>query len=422
MDETDDDTSYLPKWINDSEMDPRWIEQMTGLRGVSKCFVQDSSNAGRRREDVRNGGTLKLEISFLEERQGSAPIRNNMSLVIKQVPPEGRPQSQMLGLAREALFYKHLAPKVTQEFPAIIPKIYHSFGDMASGSKVVIMEDLSTSSYIDSGILFGPGNPNNWMRNLPAIITQAYGNRSPPSSYQVANDTFLAMAKVHATFWKDSSLLESSFLRCADWIQGQNRASWEGSQGFIQGIWKKLNESGDIDTVIQWNPLVRECTTKAMDGISWEAQLKRLCISADTNWALVHGDFWPGNVLVSTESTSNLKLLDWEMVGLGSGPQDLGQYVLSNMDPQERRDCEHKLVQNYHAELIRCGVSKDEFGWDECWEEYKIGGIERWLWFLVYFIGQEGPLLKWAQFFHDQILAFLHDHQIQPKDLIQPRP
>ena len=62
--------------------------------------------------------------------------------------------------------------------------------------------------------------------------------------------------------------------------------------------------------------------------------------------------------------------------------------------------------------------------WDECWKEYTIGGVERWLWFLVYFLGQadDSPLLKWAQFFHNQISEFLKDHQIGPNDVVQPRP
>lgn len=436
----DDDDYNLPHWISDKEIDPKWIEQATGVpaNSVATCVVQDISNAGRRQVEIKNGATLKLTISYTNNMDDHhAP----MSLIIKQAPPVGRPQSKMLGLAREGLFYKHLAPKVTAAHPHILPKIYRAFGDMASGSKLVLMEDLSASSYVDSGILFGPGNPNNWSRDLPNLISQAYGDGdgvSPPSSYQVANETFLAIAKVHATFWKDESLLSSSsssYLRCANWIQGQDRASWAASQGFIQGIWKKLNDNGAMDTVIEWDPLVRACTTKAMAGISWEAQLERLnTAKSSSHWTLVHGDFWPGNVLISTDTTSSsssssssddsssLKLLDWEMAGIGSGAQDLGQYVLSNMDPEERRACERTLIEHYYEELIRCGVPKESYSLEDCWNEYRIGGIERWLWFLVYFIGQEGPMLKWAQFFHDQIQAFLVDHKITPDDIVQPRP
>ena len=108
------------------------------------------------------------------------------------------------------------------------------------------------------------------------------------------------------------------------------------------------------------------------------------------------------------------------MVGLGSGPQDLGQYILSNMDPSERRGCEERLVRNYYRKLVvELGIKN--LAWEECWTEYKIGGLERWLWFLVYFCAQ--PATKeWAQFFHNQIKEFVHDHGISPEDVTQPRP
>jgi hypothetical protein len=98
------------------------------------------------------------------------------------------------------------------------------------------------------------------------------------------------------------------------------------------------------------------------------------------------------------------------------------------MDPKERRACEERLIRNYYQELIQCGggttnsIQEEEFTWEDCWKEYRLGGVERWLWFLVYFCGQEGLLLDWAQFFHDQIAAFLEDHQLGPEDVVQPRP
>lgn len=120
------------------------------------------------------------------------------------------------------------------------------------------------------------------------------------------------------------------------------------------------------------------------------------------------------------DDEGSIKLLDWEMVGLGSGPQDLGQYVLSNMDPIERLACEEDLIKAYYEELKQCGV--EDVDWDYCWSEYKLGGVERWLWFLIYFVGQEGAMLEWAQFFHSQIASFMKDHKIRAADIVQPRP
>lgn len=228
----------------------------------------------------------------------------------------------------------------------------------------------------------------------------------------------------------------SSWLRGSAWICEEDEESWRASQGMIQKIWEKYTNSysgeSESESSIRWDPLVRQILEKAMKGISWESQKERL--NVNSNFCLVHGDFWPGNVMISTDhhatSTStegnggvrDLRLLDWEMVGVGSGPQDLGQYILSNMDSAERRKCEEQLVRNYHHKLVN-ELGVPNFSWEECWSEYKIGGLERWLWFLVYFCRLDGPAMRgWAQYFHDQIKEFVHDHVILPKDVTQPRP
>eukprot|EP00934_Nitzschia_sp_Nitz4_P005112 Nitzschia sp. Nitz4//scaffold212_size37733//9361//10779//NITZ4_007731-RA/size37733-processed-gene-0.43-mRNA-1//-1//CDS//3329542016//5102//frame0 len=466
--------SQAPVWIGDDRIDPQWLEAVTDLTDLVGCQVQDMSNETRKGHVPKDGATLKLVLTYKDT--SSSTQDQPKSVVLKQVAPSSLPQSRQLGLAREAFFYSYVSSQQTngaEKWNLSIPRIFYAHGDMATGNKWVIMEDLSTKTavskesvgkseefssvdstisgekssilipaYIDSGILFGPGNPNLWNRDLPKLIQEAYPNKDPPTSRQVSMDTFASIAKVHAAFWKDSSLLLSNestttgtslprdWLRGADWIQGQGKTSWEASQGYLQGIWQDLQKGGKVDQVISWDPLVHSLVETAMKGISWEAQLQRL--NMESHWTLVHGDFWPGNVLVQTaqpDSTDaatvmndSLKLLDWEMVGVGSGPQDLGQYILSNMDPEERRQCEKEVIQHYYQELIRWGVMETDFTWEDCWKEYRVGGLERWLWFLVYFCGQSEALLSWAQFFHDQIKEFVHDHDIQPRDIVQPRP
>lgn len=114
-------------------------------------------------------------------------------------------------------------------------------------------------------------------------------------------------------------------------------------------------------------------------------------------------------------------LINRHFEGLGSGPQELGQYIISNMETSDRRKYELQLIRNYYDRLIQLGVK--DFTWKSCWYEYKIGGLERWIWFLVYFCAQNNPeMIKWAQYFHNQIKDFAHDHGIQPEDVTQPRP
>lgn len=427
----------MPVWITDGGLDPAWLREKLNDVSIERATIEDISNATRKGDKPSDGATLKISIVRGSSREcnddnndddkGGAYTPN--TIVLKQTPKTSRGigTSRSLGLAREALFYRHLGSQLAGD-DLSIPTVYYAHGNMETGEKAILMEDLS-SSCLDSGVLFGPGNPNNWNRDLPALIGGAYGEAGPPPASMVAEITFRAIAGVHARFWRDTTLLGEPWLRGSEWLKGEGRAAWEASQGLIKGIY----EAGIETKLESWDPLVKEILEHAMDGISWEARLERWN-AAESNWTLVHGDFWPGNVLLSKDVTADtgigvnvvggVKVLDWEMVGLGSGPQDLGQYVLSNMETEERRDCEEGLVRAYWEELIDHGVDAGAFPWDECWREYRIGGVERFLWFLVYFCGQPdgSPLLRWGQFFHDQIAGFVRDHDLRPCDFVQPRP
>ena len=394
----------MPQWIDDSHLDPTWFTAQTQIP-CTKITAQDiSTNQGRVGSVPRDGGTLLLTC----ETDGGV----QQSLVLKQC--SALQLSRQLGLAREALFYRD---RRSTEFA--LPKIYYAYGDMETGEKCVIMESLSDDAWIEAGYFFGPtstfpSNPHNWSRPIANRLSEAFGNQTVPTAVDVARACFVAVAKIHATFWCHPSLLDYPWLRGHAWHQGQGQDSWEASQSLIQNIWQKAQSQ----TTIQWDDRVREAVAHCIKGISWDRRPQH------KYWTLVHGDFWPGNILWNTtknRTVDQLKLIDWEMVGLSSGPQDLGQYVISNMDPVDRRACEKELVRAYYDELLRNGVKDDENDlWDFCWNEYQIGGVERWLWFLVWFLGQEN--LQFSQFFHDQIAAFMHDHDLTAENLTQPRP
>lgn len=407
----------MPVWVDDSRLSCEWLWSKLDCKHQQPqqqtCSVEDISNEGRLGTTCREGVTLL--VTLMEQD-------NRLQIVMKQISLENNSVitiSRQLGLAREALFYKLLAPHKIASESSSLPRIYYAHGDMKTGEKCILMEAL-LRDWLDSGILFGPGNPNNWKRNLPSMLAEAYGSDPIPSAAAVAKATFVAIAHTHAAFWKNKLLLEPSkhWLRGQEWLQGQGKESWDASQNLIKGIWKSfvLKESG-IDN-IAWNPIVRAAVEKAVAGISWQAHLDRL--TADGRWTLVHGDFWPGNVMLHTRD-GTVRMLDWEMVGLGSGPQDLGQYVISNMNPLERRGCEHDLVRGYYEELVQNGVENEDDLWNYCWKEYKVGGVERWLWYMVYFVGQPS-LTDWAQFFHNQIASFMEDHKLTANDITQPRP
>ena len=457
------DGSNMPVWVDDSHMDTEWLLAKTKIhcRAPSQNLVavakDISTNQGRIGSVPREGGTVLLSLinksdedddNDTDDRHEDATAVGE--LVLKQIVVGPTADlSLQLGLSREAFFYRDLAPRLdvrNGSNASLLTKIYYAHGDTTTGEKCIIMESLS--HWIDSGVFFGPNegtgfrsNPNNWSpRNLPALISEAYGSedgthRHIPTPRAVAQQTFRSVAQIHASFWQDESLLDDSkqWLRGHAWLRGSGKESWEASQSLIRTIWEQYNhlernESDDSPKDIRWDPVVRMAVDKCIRGISWQAQLDRLHV--DGRWTLVHGDFWPGNIMWDpTNDDGNFRILDWEMVGLGSGPQDLGQYVLSNMDPADRRTCERELVQAYYDELVLCGVPTSNQSendthsdlWEYCWKEYCVGGVERWLWFLTWFLGQPA-LREWTQFFHDQISAFMKDHNLTAADLTQPRP
>lgn len=68
-------------------------------------------------------------------------------------------------------------------------------------------------------------------------------------------------------------------------------------------------------------------------------------------------------------------LLDWENVGIGSGPQEIGQYLISHMDPTLRAKVEKEVVEVYYKSLLLWNPSiAKEMTFEQCWQEYILGG------------------------------------------------
>ena len=119
------------------------------------------------------------------------------------------------------------------------------------------------------------------------------------------------------------------------------------------------------------------------------------------------------------------------MVGVGSGPQDIGQYMISHTAPEERRANEKMLVEHYY-EVLFAAIPSDSASasasgsersstltWELCWREYVHGGVERWVWLLALIAGTCPDVL--TQYFHNQVEAFALDHEITVENIGMPR-
>eukprot|EP01127_Copromyxa_protea_P020145 TRINITY_DN6677_c0_g1_i3.p1 TRINITY_DN6677_c0_g1~~TRINITY_DN6677_c0_g1_i3.p1 ORF type:complete len:373 (-),score=60.41 TRINITY_DN6677_c0_g1_i3:236-1354(-) len=277
--------------------------------------------------------------------------------------------SRALGLVREATFYNS---DLSKEFGSLIAKSYYAFSDPETGEKYILLEDLAPA--IQSGLMFGPGNPNNWAKRseIDVIASQFLGERT---LYTYVEETFKGLARVHAKFWGKRELLSLEWLRASDWFSQKNDEAWKSIQELVREKWIAIKASLDADLKqpngLQWDTEFITLLDSSVEKISWKDYS---AYTQSSHWTLVTGDCHPANFLwvPEVDPKDAIKLVDFEMIGVGSGPQELAQYLISHMEPSVRRELEDGLLKAYYQELLAHGVKG--YDWETCYKDYVQGG------------------------------------------------
>ena len=295
---------------------------------------------------------------------------------------------------------------------------------METGDMRIILERIDGA--VPAGVVFGPGNPNNWSirDTLGEVAKSRCQGIDAVSATRQAFDIYAAL---HARFFEDEASLlggaASSWLRAANWYRGEAKESWEAAQAMASRAWAgvvaQLDAGDGPACKIQWDAHVVACLTESFRKMSWEAfQEER----KTRPFSLVHGDAHAHNALWC-EKEKRLVLIDFEMIGVGSPAQELGQWTISHMEPELRRAHEKELVAGYHQKLVELLKARDcpaaaEVSFESCWNEYVAGGAGRWAWFVPLF---SAMMPSMAQFFQDQLAGFLKDHVKDPGLMPMPR-
>lgn len=385
-----------------------WLAELLDRDDVSSVACEDMSGTGG-----LNCPMTRLLVTYKDGGKAG--------LVHKRHDADKRDMNKQLGLAREALFYKAFSSNET--LGSILPKVWHAEGDMSTGEKTIIMQDLGDA--IQSGYFFGPVSPHNWDKDL---LQKTRGLSAKISALDVAKVAARAAAEVHASFFRDIELAKDGFswLRGSRWISGEGQALWEAYQGQSRAAWESLDFA---NSGVAWDPFLRECIDAAIGRAKTEngGFSSFLAWMEKAPWSLVHGDFHPANcmLLAPPDPEGGLQklrliLLDWENVGVGSGPQEIAQFLISHMDPGLRATVESEVLQEYYRSLIsRNPQIAEVMSYDECWREYVAGGAGKWTWFMPLLATGCPP--KMTQYFHDQLLAFLKTHMLTPETMPMPR-
>lgn len=366
---------------------------------------------------------LRLHVSFVTPSATGAT-----SCIVKRTKPEAVASSVSLGISREADFFSYYAPLVDPE-THFLPKVYFSAVE-ASGYKVVIMEDLTLRNGVQSGYFFGNHSIINHGKDL-AALTKRFTDAGV-TERDIVMRAFDAAAKLHGRFWMDASLLgaeHGAFLRASSWIQGKDEASFNGIAGWAIAAWKAfLEKNAAADPpIVKMDERVKILVEHAAAQVDFKAYEGLWKAEGRLPWTLVHGDFHPANMMVVDAKEGgvafDLALLDFEAVGVGSGPQDLGQYMISHSRPELRRQYEAEAIASYVATLNTLLVEQhhaEPVTVEAVTQEYVEGGLCRWAWLFPVCCSVCPPSA--LQYFHDQMLAFMIDHNVAPTSVGMLRP
>mmetsp|Transcript_4483 Transcript_4483/g.7330 ORF Transcript_4483/g.7330 Transcript_4483/m.7330 type:complete len:446 (+) Transcript_4483:69-1406(+) len=429
-----------------------WLSSVVGFP-VSSLKIESASGEGG-----LSGGLMRRLIVTTSEGV-------EKKYVVKSIREERLEMSSDLGLAREALLYKELG----HSFSVGLPHVVFAEGDMATGSKYLIMEDLSDA--VQTGYFFGPGSPLNWNKDLHAQM-----NRIPDATLEeILTEAMKVAGQFHGIFWMQETLLEKSWLHGVEWMRGENEESWKAGQLVGSSAWEKtkskISKASETGYTVRWSDYTVSLLEASIGKSSWLEDQARI---QNVPWTLVHGDFHPANMMwrpsaVASASASadvapagqgkqRLVLLDWEAAGVGNGAQDIGQYFISHMAPAQREEHEMKMLRVYYDTLIahktsssstsstgdstnnisrtsassssnasssssisqaQVHVAAVEYTWEMCVQDYIRGGSERWVWLLCLLSGMcPDPMV---QYFHDQFEAFCKHHGVTPASIGMPR-
>lgn len=101
-------------------------------------------------------------------------------------------------------------------------------------------------------------------------------------------------------------------------------------------------------------------------------------IAASGPRTLLHGDPHPGNTYTTTDGQTGF--YDWQLARLGHWSHDVGYFLVSALDADERRRHERELLSDYLDGLARAGVPRPSF--ESAWERYRATpafGLATWL-------------------------------------------
>jgi len=297
-----------------ADVTPEWLSDALG-RPVTAISI----------EPVGVGVGLVGQLYRVQLEGGGDPS----TLIAKLAAPteEGRFVATVLNMyGREVGFYNELSTRTTIPHP----DCYFAAHDPMTQDTVLLLEDVSVR---------GRG-----------------GDQIAGCSLVEARSAIRTLARLHACFWEDPSLSESSFV-----LQLDDDPYPAAVAMAYDMAWPRVQEFfGDMI-----DDRVREFGDNYSSGIP--GLFAKLC---DGPLTLAHAD-WRLDNLFFTEDDDDVIVVDWQLIDRSVGPRDLAYHVTQSVNIDEPDGYRHAF-DTYRSDLADLGIEVDRT-W--AWEMYRYGAI-----------------------------------------------
>ena len=348
-----------------AEITADWLTQtLRATKAITSASVTSVTLTRIGEEEGFSGGGLYLARLSYDHADPHAPA----SLVVKLSPVDPAMRAiTRAGNGREVGFYGKLAMGINLP----VPFCYHFDFDDETAASILLLQDLGG------------------YRSVPFL--QGCG---PADAKRVVE----SLVQIHATWWNSPAL---DALTGAHFLDDYPFAAlWPRYQDALKSL---LQDIDLPESFLTLGNFVAQNEAAIFKGIFDTAPVT--CLHRDTQ---------ADNVMFAPpRAGGGAVLLDWQLVGKGRGANDVGYFLISSVEPAQRRNMERGLVAHYHAELLRAGIRG--YSLRQCWTDY-LKSVAGKLYITVVatvLLDNSSPHKQaWRRADLTRLLAFCKDHNI----------
>ena len=300
--------STIPTTID--EVTPAWLTEVAGL----SCEVAEVEQIG-----------VGIGVSSALYRVHLSGAGCPASVIVKlpALDPAAVFTSTMLRMyIREVTFFERLAADV----PVRVPTFHHGQVDEETSRFVVVMEDLAGMRAVDQ---------------LEGMQVE---------DVERAVD---ALAAWHARWWRSADDLAATGVTVS---LGDPIYPAVLPLVFGEGWQKMAGEMEVAPSISAIAPRFSDAIAGLLDDLSQQPT------------TMLHGDYRADNILFDADGQP--VLLDFQLIGTGSGAYDLAYFVTQSLEPDVAAAQERRLFDRWRDGLRAGGVPEDDLG-DDLWLRYR---------------------------------------------------